>query len=202
MASFRPTASPGLGDTSNAVLTPYPRTPARTDGRFRTPTNNGPGRGRGRDDASNKPAVQLPSNPEIQLVSEDVVPDIIQFNLVFENIGGQEILNIARHDIINGQKIIYQPIQNIARVAAEFSPDKLIQLGPSLKEYFNNFKLEFEDYIPTEGNGPNGEYVYLDSEGNVIIEVVNILDEEVEVQLIAAGTTLAETDYLITGAES
>ncbi len=39
------------------------------------------------------------------------------------------------------------------------------------------------------GNGPNGDNVYLDSSGNLVIEFVNLQnDEQVEVQVTLNGT--------------
>ncbi len=202
----RGSASPGMGNDSNLVLTPYPRTPATFDGRG---TNRrGPRGSRGPSDyfntrdVRNANTVKMASESDIQLLStENILPPEIQFSLVFEDIGGQEILNVSRHDLINGQNIIYQPIRNASKIAQQFSSRNLVELGITSEEYFNGFKLRFEDYIPTVGNGPNGEYVYLDDQGNVIIDVINILDEEVEVQLVSNAENTYTTDYF-EGAES
>jgi len=47
------------------------------------------------------------------LYNDDSLPIEIMTDLIFENIGGQELINIARNDTVNGQTIIYQPIKNL-----------------------------------------------------------------------------------------
>lgn len=207
MARTRGSASPGLGSHSNMVLTPYPRTPATFDGKRPSSTGSSRRRRGGPTDyfntkgVRNAETVKMPTDADIQLINEDILPPEIQFSLVFEDIGGHEILNVSRNDLINGQKIIYQPIKNASKIAQQFSSRNLVELGLTSEEYFNGFKLQFEDYIPTVGGGTNGEYVYLDSQGNVIIEVINILDEEVEVQIVSNTENIYTTDYGV-GAES
>ena len=49
-------------------------------------------------------------------------------DLIFENIGGQELINIARTDTINGQKILYQPIKNINSINQEYGPNNIVGL--------------------------------------------------------------------------
>lgn len=187
------TTSPSLGDAQNIVLTPYPRTPATISGSRVRQTS--------RTDyfldrtVSRSQTVKIPSAPEVQFLDADIDPPIIQFKLVFEDIGGHEILNVSRHDLINGQNISYQPIRNASLIATQFSSQNLIELGQTSNEIFSGFKIQLEDYLPNVGNGQNGEYVYLDDDGNVIIEVVNILDEEVEIQLVSNINNYEETNY-------
>jgi len=122
-------------------------------------------------------------------------PDIIIFDnenievdaitdLLFENIGGQELINIARNDTINGQSIIYNPIKNTGRLANKYNSQNIIFIPQTSFSFFNNFPLRFVNYLPNQGTGPNGESVYLDSSGDLIINLVNMKpNEEVEVQV-------------------
>ena len=58
----------------------------------------------------------LIAKKDIILFNEDAVPVELMTDLIFENIGGQELINISRHDTVNGQTVIYQPIKfNIFR---------------------------------------------------------------------------------------
>jgi len=42
-------------------------------------------------------------------------------NLLFEDIGGQEIISIIRNDIVNGQNITYQPIKNVTSLYYQYN---------------------------------------------------------------------------------
>ncbi len=130
------------------------------------------------------------ATPDIIIFDDEQVPIEIMTDLVFENIGGQELINIGRNDIINGQSVIYQPIKNLSLIQQQYNPNNIIGVQDTSDKYFAGFSIKFDSKIPSVGNGPNGENVYLDENtGDIVIELVNVLtDEQVEVQTITSGT--------------
>ncbi len=128
--------------------------------------------------------------PGIILFDDETVPIEIMTDLIFEDIGGQELINIARGDIVNGQKITYQPIKNISDIERQYNPNNIISLQKTSDTYFANFSIQIKDKIPNIGSGPNGEYVYLDSTNkDLIIDVTNMQsDEQIEIQIGTSGT--------------
>lgn len=129
------------------------------------------------------------ATPEIILFDESLLPAEILTDLIFENIGGQELLSVSRHDTINGDYISNQLIKNLTFLNQEFSSKRILSLQNTSDKYFSNFGIKLESKIPFEGNGPSGSNVYLDSNQNIIIELVNLdIDEQVEVQLGIGGT--------------
>lgn len=125
------------------------------------------------------------------MVSIDVMAD-----LIFENIGGHELINIARNDIVNGQTVSYQPIQNLTSIQKQYNPNNIISLQDTSNKIFDNYAIKFDDKVPNVGNGPLGTNVYLNSlNGDILIDLVNLQpDEQVEVQIIISGT-IYETDF-------
>ena len=111
-------------------------------------------------------------------------------DLIFENIGGHELINIARNDIINGQQVSYQPIKNLSSIQQQYNPNNILSVQATSDKYFSNFPIKLENKIPTPGTGPNGKHIYLDSAtGNLVIETVNIEeDEQIEVEITVSGT--------------
>lgn len=129
------------------------------------------------------------ATPEIILFDDDTLPVETLTDLIFENIGGQELLSLSRHDTINGDYVSNELIKNITMLNQNFSSKKLLSLQNTSDKYFSNFGIKLESKIPFEGNGPSGSNVYLDSNQNIIIELVNLdIDEQVEVQLGIGGT--------------
>lgn len=124
------------------------------------------------------------------LTDSEILPIEIITDLIFENIAGQELINIARNDTINGQKITYQPIRNLYLIQQEYNPNNIINMQTTSDKYFKNFTIKFESRVPDEGSGPNGEFIYIDpSNGDLVIDFVNIEQgEQVEVQIITTGT--------------
>lgn len=111
-------------------------------------------------------------------------------DFIFEEIGGQELINIARSDVINGQKILHQPIKNLSSIQQRYNPNNILSLQQTSDKYFAGFSIKLENKIPNEGNGVNGENVYIDENtGDIIIELVNLNpDEQVEIQITVGGT--------------
>ena len=114
----------------------------------------------------------------------------IMTDLIFEDIGGHELLSVSRNDIINGQQVSYSPIKNLGLIQQRYNPNNILKLQSTSETYFANFAIKFEEKVPTEGNGPGGISVYIEEEtGDLIIETVNMNnDEQLEVQIAINGT--------------
>ena len=79
------------------------------------------------------------------LFNDDSVPIEIMSDLIFENIGGQELINIARNDTVNGQTILYQPIKNLTAVQQQYNPNNIVSLQATSDKYFQNFSIKFDE---------------------------------------------------------
>jgi hypothetical protein len=131
---------------------------------------------------------------DIILFDEESVPTDEMFDQIFENIGGQELISITRSDIVNGQKISYQPIKNLSAIQQRYNPNNILSLQQTADKFFAGFSIKLEDKIPETGNGTNGENLYLNAAGDLIIEFINVNpDEQVETQ-ISVGGTIYEAD--------
>jgi hypothetical protein len=126
------------------------------------------------------------------LFDDESVPIEILSDLIFEDIGGHEIINIARNDTVNGQTVKYQPIKNLTTINQQYNPNNILSLNNTSDKYFANFSIKFETKIlgEGEGSGPNGEYVYIeDTTGDLIVELINLEpDEQVQVEIGLGGT--------------
>jgi hypothetical protein len=143
-----------------------------------------------------KDAVKI-ATPDLIIFNDDVMSIEIMTDLIFENIGGHELINIARNDMLNGQDVIYNPIKNLTSLYLKYNPQNILALQDTSDAYFKNFPIKFENKIPEFGSGPNNETVYLEpNSGNIIINVINLeKDEQVEVQILNNGTILNGTIY-------
>jgi hypothetical protein len=146
------------------------------------------------------------ATPDILILQEEPVSPETIVDLLFEDIGGQEIINISRNDIINGQNVLYQPIKNITSLFYQYNPQNIVALPKTDRDYFKNFTVSLQSHIPECGTGydivsgtqvPNCKYIYIDPvTSNLIINVVNMLPgQEVEVQIMTTSTVLDDTIY-------
>ena len=177
------------------VPTPAPSTPAPSPASISptpvTPSSVSP--------AASAAAVVAPTMPtppvkvapiDTILFDDSLVSEDFMFDLIFENIGGHELINIARNDIVNGQTVSYQPIKNLTSIQEQYNPNNIISLQETSGKYFDNYPIKLDNKIPNVGNGPFGNNVYLNNlTGDILIDLINLEpDEQVEVQIVISGT--------------
>lgn len=138
-----------------------------------------------------KPSVPVfvPESRRLSMVKEAPI-DTIVFNddslqiqlisdLVFEDIGGTELINISRFDTIDGQEVIYAPIANLSYIRREFNPNNIVV--NSSNDYFAKFGINLLLRGLTEP--------YFDDNGDLVIEIDTVLsEEEIQVQIVSNGT--------------
>lgn len=134
------------------------------------------------------PPVKSAPIDTIVFLDDNFIPEQLE-ELLFENVGGQELLSIARNDTVNGQSVIYQPFKNLGILQEIYNPTSLLKLQETSDKFFSNFLINLRSKIPYVGNGLNGLNYYLDlANGNGIIELINMRpDEQVEIQIATAG---------------
>ena len=140
------------------------------------------------------PAPRLPSFNPMQPNSKNfkMAPiDTIQFDesnieialitdLLFEDIGATELANISRSDLIDGEDVIYTPIKNLPEIRREFNPNNIVATSYT-SDYFARFGLNLL---------ARGIYEpYFNDEGDLVIEIDKVSDEEeIQVQILTNGT--------------
>ena len=192
------TSSTTTSDTTTSSTTETTETTDTGTGGWVSSTPYTPG-----DITTDSVAAGLPSAPPVKtapidtvLFDNDSVPIDTMFDLIFENIGGQELINISRSDTVNGQQVTYQPIKNLRLVEQLYNTNNLLSLQQTSDNFFKGFPIKLNDKIPDKGNGPNNSNVYIDPvTGNVVIETVNLNnDEQIEAQITISGT-IYEIDF-------
>jgi hypothetical protein len=177
MHSWQPFVPPGSAASSTPAVAPIPTTPQPL------PT---------KEDKSIKSA-----SPDIILVDQNDLPIDLILNLTLEKIGAQELISLVRHDTVNGQNIVYQPVKNISDIAISYNPQNIINIPDTAEIYFKNFAIKMENHILQDINETPPESVYIDSDsGKIVIETVNLkADYEVEIQMVSSGQIFNGTIY-------
>jgi hypothetical protein len=136
------------------------------------------------------------ARPDI-LLESSVLSTPVMYSLLFEDIAGKELINIARSDTVNGQKVAYNPIKNLSSLGLKYGPQTLVPVQGSSRTFFDNFPIKLEKKIPDSGTGPFGEVVYIEENTrDLIVNVINLAgDELVEVQILSRGEILDDTIY-------
>jgi hypothetical protein len=121
--------------------------------------------------------------------------------IFLEMLGGNELIELSRHDLINGLNTRYQPIKDAQIIATQFNAFNIIPLQDTLPNYMDNFPIRLEERIPNFAEGESN--VTIDANGIITIELINLRpDETVEVEILYQGEILSDTIYSDTGESS
>jgi hypothetical protein len=149
------------------------------------------------------------ADPDIINFNDDLMDIDIMSDLIFEGIGGHEIINIVRNDLINGQPAIYRPIKNLDALSIQYNSTNLLASESSSNSIFDGFGIFFEEKLPLPGlnelgeevinlgTGPNGEIIYLEDNGDLVVNVANLnIDEVLEIDVINSLELFNDTIYV------
>lgn len=141
--------------------------------------------------SSNKNGVKV-ARPDIILDDESLSIETMT-DLLFEDIGGQEILNTSRSDLINSPyNIRYQPIKNLSKIAAQYNSQNMINFSGVASDVLN-FPINLDKSIPQFLD----PFISIDeTTGDMIINLINIGKyDQVEVQLFGDVQRFDDTIY-------
>jgi hypothetical protein len=137
------------------------------------------------------PAVKA-IKPEDVVIRDDLLRREMMQDLIFENIGGMELIDMSRTDMVNGQDVAYQPIKNISNINSQYNPQNLISIAKTSAGYFKNFPISLDGYTETSFTTP----FEFDESGNLVIYLINVpKNEQVQVQIFTSAEVLNGTIY-------
>jgi hypothetical protein len=128
------------------------------------------------------------ADPDIVIFNESLVSPELMLQLQYEDVAGMELINISRSDIIDGQEVLYSPIKQLSALRRRFNPNTIISLPATSDSFFARFGI---DLILRGIAEP-----YFDENGNLVIEIETVLeDEEIEIEIDTSGT-INEVEFL------
>jgi hypothetical protein len=137
------------------------------------------------------PPVKIPSRDVLNFTRNNISATGIT-TLLFENIGGVEISILTRRDTVEGQNPYYSLISNLSTIKSQYDPTQLIAKQKSSQTIFDVFAIKLNTKIPgdvylKQKNLEN--FFYIAQNGDLIIELDNILqDENIQLEIASGGT--------------
>jgi hypothetical protein len=141
------------------------------------------------------------ARPDVLQFNNEDLPEDLMTNLVFEEIGGQELIGIVRNDIVNGQRVIYNPISNMSDIANQYNSYTLAPVAESIESYFNGFSIRLDGHIPdvdsTSDIDKTKRVAYIDPDTrNLVLNLTGMRPgEQVQVQILSSGSVFNDTIY-------
>ena len=99
--------------------------------------------------------------------------------MYFQNIGGTEILTVARHDNVGGEETSYALVDNLKELNAQFNPLNILTTE-SIHKHFNRFAIDMTQRI-----GSINQAIYSDEETPMLVVYLYDIkpDEYVQIQV-------------------
>lgn len=121
------------------------------------------------------------ADPDVVLVNPEELPADVQEMLVLQAIGGSELIQIARNNSVDGQKVIYQPIVNMDSFAAQFSPVLIVGNAPTLNGLKASVPINIDSYLDIAQDNSGAIFVGTSQAGKpaIIVELDGLQEGDV-----------------------
>jgi len=140
----------------------------------------------------NTTSIKLPDKDNVLSLTSNNIDEATIIAMVFEKLGAVELTKFTRTDTVEGINPYYNIISNLSAIKKEFDPSNLVASQKSDTSLYDAFSIKLSNKIPgdqylTDRGLDN--YIYVDTNGDLIIELDNITpDELVEVEIDTNGT--------------
>ncbi len=87
--------------------------------------------------------------PEINIINfkADVVPSKQIEKMYFQDVGGTEILSVARHNTVGGEEVVYSHVDNLADIKSQFNPLNVL-MSTNMEDLFNKYAIDIHQKMP------------------------------------------------------
>jgi hypothetical protein len=142
--------------------------------------------------STNTTSIKLPEKDNVLSLTTNNIDEATIIAMVFEKLGAVELTKFTRTDTVEGINPYYNIISNLSTIKKEFDPSNLVASQKSDTSLYNAFSIKLSNKIPGDqylADRALDNYIYIDADGNLIIELDNMTpDELVEVEIDTNGT--------------
>lgn len=135
--------------------------------------------------------VKIPERSLVNLSTEGPSTSLIS-TMLFDMFSSVEVATISRRNTIEGQNPFFSLISNLATIRRSFDPTRLITNQRTINQNFNIHLINLYEKIPddeylAQNNLTN--FYYIDTNGDLVIEVDNLeVDEIIDIEIANSGT--------------
>ena len=143
-------------------------------------------------------SIKIPDKDNVLALTTNNIDEATITALVFEKLGAVELTKFTRNDTVEGINPYYNIISNLSAIKKEFNPSDIISSQKSDTSLLNAFSIKLNTKIPGDRYLTDrglDSYIYIDVDGNLVIELDNITsDELVEIEIDTNGTIVEVRD--------
>ena len=143
-------------------------------------------------------SIKIPDKDNVIALNNNNIDEATITALVFEKLGAVELTKFTRNDTVEGINPYYNIISNLSAIKKEFNPSDIISSQKSDTSLLNAFSIKLNTKIPGDRYLTDrglDSYIYIDVDGNLVIELDNITsDELIEIEIDTNGTIVEVRD--------
>ena len=131
--------------------------------------------------------------PARDVVNFQSVPASVEAmeQVLFQQLSSFELVNMARRDTVEGLNPYYSVISNLSSIRKEYDPSQIIALQKPNQTLFDIYQINLYEKIPNDEyllRNNISNFYYVDTNGDLIIELDNLLsDEIIEIEIATSG---------------
>ena len=119
------------------------------------------------------------SNVNVVAMNYNQQPVELLEKMFFQDVGGTEILSVARHDTVGGEPVVYSEVDNLKDLQIQFNPLNILTTT-NINNLFKGYGIDITQKLNRDLDTVKVEV----ESGNMEIEVVNVnRDEYVQIQV-------------------
>jgi hypothetical protein len=128
------------------------------------------------------------ATPDIITIDQETLPADLMTSLIFENVGGQELISISRHDLISGSNMDFQSIKNLNEIYLNHNSLNIIPMPDSAMVYEKNFPISWASHIVEDFSSLDSTHIAIDLVAKELqIFVANMKPgEQIEVEVLSS----------------
>ena len=143
-------------------------------------------------------SIKIPDKDNVISLNNNNIDEATITALLFEKLGAVELVKFTRNDTVEGVNPYYNIISNLSAIKKEFDPSDIVSSQKSDTSLLNAFSIKLNTKIPGDrylADRGLDNYIYIDIDGNLIIELDNITsDELIEIEIDTNGTIVEVRD--------
>lgn len=130
------------------------------------------------------------ASTDLLLVTNNSLPVDTIADLIFDDIGGQEIINLSRTDLISGVNNSYQIVSDSLQLKNGYNSKNLIPMPGQSDFFFKSQGIDLYGHLPTSYIDLNDDFVI--KETTVVVSGVSVIQKRyVEIVTVVGNGTSA-----------
>lgn len=114
------------------------------------------------------------ADPDIVAIKQEALPPVAMEQLILQKIGGTELIMHARHDTVDGQSVLYQPIKDVDFLASIYSPKLITGFSSTWLSLRQSYKIDIDGMLLEDDKSIAVNKNIIGNHSEIIVQLKNV----------------------------